>query len=298
MSPALFEGGSKGNSGERLRYTPCAGRQVRYRLITAPDNPAVGCDRSSARLGPPAAARSIIPLRRCPSAGGLHPLPGAYPWIDGRPDMKIKIRHHDSSMPQEDGWSQMGDWLAELGDDSHTEPPADADAEAGGTDDPWAEAFAQADARAARDEAEARDEADARDEAHGETSATPTAVMTPYLEPRPVQNTTTPDPAPARPAATQHNRPRPLEVAECSLCGIALPLGLLVPDGGQACTDIRWYCKDAMSCAHRWTTATPPVSGHMPAAPDDTSRDAEKAAPDGASAELPGSMSEAAQSAV
>jgi hypothetical protein len=128
---------------------------------------------------------------------------------------------------------------------------------------------------------------------------TPTAVMTPYLEPRPVQNTTTPDPAPVRPAtATQHNGPRPLEVAQCSLCGIALPLGLLVPDGGQACADIRWYCKDAMSCAHRWTTASPPASGNMPAAADDTSRDAGKAAPDGASAELPGSMSEAAQSAV
>ena len=206
--------------------------------------------------------------------------------------MKIKIRHHDSSMPQEDGWSQMGDWLAELGDDSHTEPPGDADAEARGTDDPWAEAFAQADARAARAEAEARAEA------QGETSATPTVVMTPYLEPRPVQNTTTPDPAPARPAATQHNRPRPLEVAECSLCGIALPLGLLVPDGGQACTDIRWYCKDAMSCAHRWTTATSPVSAPVPAAPDDTSPDAGKAAPDEASAELPGDMSEAAQPAV
>jgi hypothetical protein len=128
---------------------------------------------------------------------------------------------------------------------------------------------------------------------------TPTAVMTPYLEPRPVQNSTTPDPAPARPAtATQPNRPRPLEVAQCSLCGIALPLGLLVPDGGQACSDIRWYCKDAMSCAHRWTTASSPVPAHMPAAPDDTSRDAGKAAPDGASAELPGSMSEAAQPAV
>jgi len=37
------------------------------------------------------------------------------------------------------------------------------------------------------------------------------------------------------PAATQPGRPRPLEVAQCSLCGIALPLGLLVPDGGQAC---------------------------------------------------------------
>ena len=45
--------------------------------------------------------------------------------------MKIKIRHHDGSMPQEDGWSQMGDWLAELGDDSHTEPTGDAHAEAG-----------------------------------------------------------------------------------------------------------------------------------------------------------------------
>jgi hypothetical protein len=134
---------------------------------------------------------------------------------------------------------------------------------------------------------------------HGETSVTPTAVMTPYLAPRPVQITTTADPAPAIPAAaTQPNRPRPLEVAECSLCGIALPLGLLVPDGGQACADIRWYCKDAMSCAHRWTTASPPVPAHIPAAPDDASRDDGKAAPDRASAELLGEESEAAQSAV
>jgi hypothetical protein len=80
------------------------------------------------------------------------------------------------------------------------------------------------------------------------------------------------------------------------LCGIALPLGLLVPDGGQACADIRWYCKDAISCAKRWTTAKP-VRAQMPA-PDDASRDAGKAAPDEASAELPGNMSEAAQSAV
>ena len=170
--------------------------------------------------------------------------------------MKIKIRHRDGSMPQEDGWSQMGDWLAELGDDSYTEPTGDAHAEAGGTDDPWPEAFAQADARA---QANARAEADARAEAHRETSMTPTAVMTPYLEPRPAQTTTTPDPVPARPVtATQHNRPRPLEVAQCSLCGIALPLGLLVPDGSPACADVRWYCKDATSCTKRWTTAHPP----------------------------------------
>ena len=42
------------------------------------------------------------------------------------------------------------------------------------------------------------------------------------------------------------------------MCGIALPLGLLVPDGGLACADIRWYCKDAKSCTERWTTAGPP----------------------------------------
>jgi hypothetical protein len=50
---------------------------------------------------------------------------------------------------------------------------------------------------------------------------------------------------------------RPLQVAQCSLCSIALPLGLLVPDGGEACTDVRWYCKDAKSCTERWTTARP-----------------------------------------
>jgi len=28
--------------------------------------------------------------------------------------MKIKIRQHDASMPQEDDWSQTGDWLGPL----------------------------------------------------------------------------------------------------------------------------------------------------------------------------------------
>jgi hypothetical protein len=50
------------------------------------------------------------------------------------------------------------------------------------------------------------------------------------------------------------------------LCGIELPLGLLVPDGGQACADIRWYCKDAKSCTERWTAARPPRQ--MPAIAD------------------------------
>jgi hypothetical protein len=59
------------------------------------------------------------------------------------------------------------------------------------------------------------------------------------------------------PAPTQRGGLRPLAVAQCSLCGIALPLGLLIPDGGQACADVHWYCKDAKSCTERWTTAPP-----------------------------------------
>ena len=45
--------------------------------------------------------------------------------------MKIKIRQHDASMPQEEGWSQTGDWLGELRDDNHAEPPGDGHAEIG-----------------------------------------------------------------------------------------------------------------------------------------------------------------------
>jgi hypothetical protein len=82
------------------------------------------------------------------------------------------------------------------------------------------------------------------------------------------------------------------------MCGIALPLGLLVPDGGQGCADIRWYCKDAVSCTERWTTAHPPGRAHLPAAPDDVFTGAEEAVPDRASVERLGGMFEAAQSAV
>ncbi len=58
-------------------------------------------------------------------------------------------------------------------------------------------------------------------------------------------------------ATQRDDRQRPLPSAQCSLCGIALPTGLLVPDGGQACADIRWYCKDAKSCTERWTANLP-----------------------------------------
>jgi hypothetical protein len=148
--------------------------------------------------------------------------------------MKIQIRQRDASMPQEDGWPEMGDWLADISGDDDARPPGDGHVESDGSDDPRPEAPAQTDARA---------QADARAEAPEEAAVTP-------------------------PTATQRNRPRPLEVAQCSLCGIALPLGLLVPDGGQACADIHWYCKDAMSCTKRWTAAHPPGLAHIPTAAD------------------------------
>jgi len=29
----------------------------------------------------------------------------------------------------------------------------------------------------------------------------------------------------------------------------------LVPDGGDACADVRWYCRDARECTERWAVA-------------------------------------------
>jgi hypothetical protein len=44
-------------------------------------------------------------------------------------------------------------------------------------------------------------------------------------------------------------------VASCWLCGTHLLQHQMVPDGGHACTDIRWYCRDTLACTERWTTA-------------------------------------------
>jgi hypothetical protein len=100
------------------------------------------------------------------------------------------------------------------------------------------------------------------------------------------------------PAAAQPGRPRPLEVAQCSLCGIAIPLGLLVPDGGQACADIRWYCKDARACTERWTTDRPQAPAYAQAVPGISIAGAEEAAADAASAEQLAGLLEEAKAAV
>jgi hypothetical protein len=45
----------------------------------------------------------------------------------------------------------------------------------------------------------------------------------------------------------------PSIVETCWLCGTRLPTDHLVPDGGSACSDVRWYCMDTRSCTERWT---------------------------------------------
>jgi hypothetical protein len=45
---------------------------------------------------------------------------------------------------------------------------------------------------------------------------------------------------------------RPAAVVSCWLCGVHLNKNQMVPDGGSACPDIRWYCQDARACTERW----------------------------------------------
>jgi hypothetical protein len=54
-------------------------------------------------------------------------------------------------------------------------------------------------------------------------------------------------------------RPHP-GVEPCWLCGIRLPVGQMLADGGSACDSVRWYCGDVRGCTERWTTrrAQPP----------------------------------------
>jgi hypothetical protein len=68
------------------------------------------------------------------------------------------------------------------------------------------------------------------------------------------------------------------------MCGIALPLALLVPDGGQACADIGWYCKDVRSCTERWTTALPSRHAYTPADHGNAGEDTGEASAEAASA--------------
>src|SRR5690242_14869609 len=61
------------------------------------------------------------------------------------------------------------------------------------------------------------------------------------------------------PAGTGQPRPAPFggEPAasnSCWLCGIRLPADQMMADGGSACHDLRWYCRDTRACTERWTS--------------------------------------------
>jgi hypothetical protein len=44
-------------------------------------------------------------------------------------------------------------------------------------------------------------------------------------------------------------------VVSCWMCGIRQNPDQMVPDGGSACADIRWYCQDTRACTERWAPA-------------------------------------------
>ena len=66
-----------------------------------------------------------------------------------------------------------------------------------------------------------------------------------------------------------HRRPQPVPPSagqlvgadggyeSCWMCGISLPPSQMMPDGGRACADLRWYCRDTRACTERWTARAP-----------------------------------------
>jgi hypothetical protein len=71
-------------------------------------------------------------------------------------------------------------------------------------------------------------------------------------------------------------------IKSCWMCGIRLPADQMVADGGSACLDLRWYCRDTLGCTERWTSRsvraaaaisqataeTPTVPGKQATGPD------------------------------
>jgi hypothetical protein len=57
------------------------------------------------------------------------------------------------------------------------------------------------------------------------------------------------------------------------MCGNRLPVEQMVADGGSACLDLRWYCRDTWGCTRRWTSrpgrlaAIRPDAAETPQAP-------------------------------
>lgn len=69
-------------------------------------------------------------------------------------------------------------------------------------------------------------------------------------------------------AMTDQRRPDPAwaesaPVRSCWMCGTRLSADQMVADGGSACHDLRWYCRDTWACTERWTSpsASPSLIG-------------------------------------
>ena len=93
-------------------------------------------------------------------------------------------------------------------------------------------------------------------------------------------------------------------VVSCWLCGIRLHQNQMMPDGGSACLDLRWYCQDIQACTGRWSsaqrhkraaktaepdkdTATPAAQTAKPSADDRPGQPGSPLAPAGQSAGRP-----------
>jgi len=86
---------------------------------------------------------------------------------------------------------------------------------------------------------------------------------------------------------TDHHHPampgqRPAPVRSCWLCGIRLSASQMVADGGSACPDLRWYCRDTWACTGRWTSHLAAIrqdAAKPSKAPDARAADADAARP-------------------
>ena len=69
-----------------------------------------------------------------------------------------------------------------------------------------------------------------------------------------------------QPPATLDGESSP--VRSCWMCGIRLPAHQMVADGGSACLDVRWYCRDTWGCTRRWTSHSARLAAIRPDRPD------------------------------
>jgi hypothetical protein len=82
------------------------------------------------------------------------------------------------------------------------------------------------------------------------TVPAPRAAATARAETLPGERAVTDQPRPVQYWARQAS------AKPCWLCGIRLPPDQMVADGGSACPDLRWYCRDTRACTERWTSRT------------------------------------------